>query len=180
MAAPDAAPVQSMPAPTRPHLTPLTVVLSALIIALAVGCGATPERAPPRVSIADIEPLGIDLFEQRYVVTLRIENAHDDALRVKGMSYLIRLNGEEFGRGESADPFVVPAYGGRVVQLIVVSDLMRLLEQLRTLAREPNPRLRYGIEGDLSLEGAPAKMPYVFEDELSLPRRSPRPPMEAI
>ena len=174
-------PMRQVSKSSRPRRWRLSAVGTGLALALLVACTGTPERTPsPRVSILDIEPLDLNLFEQRYVVTLRIQNTHDDALHVTGMSYVIRLNDEEFASGTSDGPFTVPAYGDRLVQILVVSDPVRLLEQFRTLARQANPSLHYGIEGGIRLEGAPGELPYRYDDELSFPRRDGRHKSNAI
>ena len=54
------------------HLSRLAAFVSGLALALLVACTATPVRTQsPRVSISDIEPLDLNLFEQRHGLTDR-------------------------------------------------------------------------------------------------------------
>ncbi|MGI9333041.1 MAG: LEA type 2 family protein [Gammaproteobacteria bacterium] len=147
------------------------VLLGCVLACVALtGCaGLTPNFETPRVSLVTLEPLDMQLFEQRYSVQLRIQNPNDTDLRIKGLDYEIELNGETFGAGVSNAATTIPAYGESILDLTMVSNLARVVEQFDRLFRDDTPTLDYAIRGKLSLDGVLLALPFSREGSLSLP-----------
>ncbi|MEE9287677.1 MAG: LEA type 2 family protein, partial [Gammaproteobacteria bacterium] len=67
-----------------------------------VGCASIPsELEPPRLTLKNVELLNATLFEQQYLLTLRLQNPNDFDLDIKGMSFDLEINDEEFASGVS-------------------------------------------------------------------------------
>jgi LEA14-like dessication related protein len=47
---------------------------------------------PPRVSLAGLEIVDANLFEQRYALRLRLQNTNDMTLSITGLDYEVFLN----------------------------------------------------------------------------------------
>lgn len=144
---------------------PILAVLLGVYACAGIG---TIER-PPRVSVVSIEPVALALLEQRYRVTLRVQNPNDRSIVVKGFDYAIRVNGELFGEGVSDERVELPAYGEALAEVELTSSLSRLLRQLQALIERRTPSLALSIEGGVSVEGVPGSIPFHFESELVLP-----------
>ncbi len=143
------------------------IAISLTLIFLSTGCatlGQYPE--PPKVTLSGIQPIGMTLLEQRYLLKVRIQNPNDAALDVKGMSYEVALNGKEFAHGVKGDPFTVPGFGETVVEAEIVSTAFSFYEQIRQLQKNPEQRFRYEITGVLSLGGGGGRVPFKYEGEL--------------
>lgn len=143
----------------------------AFILMLAGCAGITPGFETPRVSLVALEPLDVQLFEQRYGLRLRIQNPNDTELRIKGLDYEVELNGETFGTGVSNAAATVPAYGEATLDLTMVSNLARVLNQFEQLFRDDAQALDYAIRGKLSLDGLLLALPFSKEGSLTLPGR---------
>ena len=137
---------------------------------LATGCAGLPGRPrPPAVTLADLQILEAVLFEQRYRLRLRIQNPNADPLRVQAMDYELELNGRDFGRGVSSRPFTVPAFGETVVEVDLVSNISRVLDQVWNLGGGRTQRLSYSLAGDLRVADALfGKVPFAYRGEMAL------------
>lgn len=158
--------IDTMPMKMRPiFASPLLALV--VVVGACAGMGAI--REPPRVSVISIEPVDLQLLEQRYVITLRVQNPNDRAITIKGLDYEIRVNDEVFGRGVSNARVELPAYGEALAEVELVSTLSRLLRQFQALIERRTPSLDLAIDGGVSVEGIPGAIPFHFENQLVLP-----------
>ena len=79
-----------------------------LVIFLAACATPPPGIEPPKISIANIAPKDMTLFEQRFDVQLRIQNPNETELGLNGMRFEIDLNEKEFATGMTGEKVVVP------------------------------------------------------------------------
>jgi len=148
-----------------------------LLTALVSGCaGLGAYREPPRVSLVSIQPMEVGVLEQRYGLQLRILNPNDIALPVTGMQYSLQINDREFAYGVSRQPVSIPAYGEAVLDVDVVSNLLKVLQQLQEASTGKQESLKYRISGSLSLENHLGKLPFDYHGELNYLPASPTTP----
>ncbi|EAR21803.1 LEA type 2 family protein, partial [Nitrococcus mobilis] len=85
----------------------------ALVLVVAVaGCAGLYQYAdPPRVTLAGIRILDLNLFEQRYQLALRVQNPNRFDLPIERMSYTLEVNGSEFAHGVNNQKNTIPALG---------------------------------------------------------------------
>jgi LEA14-like dessication related protein len=142
----------------------------ALLCTLLAGCATMAGLSEsPRVSLVGIEPTDLQLFEQRFRVTLQVQNPNAKAIIIRGLDYEIIVNDKLFAQGVSGKPFTVPAYGESTADVEVVSTLQRVMEQLQELGARGKPSIDYAITGQVSVDGIPIPIPFAYEDTLSLP-----------
>jgi LEA14-like dessication related protein len=142
----------------------------ALFAAALTGCATLGGlNEAPRVSLVGIEPVDIQLFEQRYRVTLRLQNPNDRDITIRGLDYEIVVNERVFARGVSGKPVTIPAWGENTAEVEVVSTLWRVMEQLEELGSRDKPSLDYAISGHVNVDGIPIPVPFEYQDTLSLP-----------
>jgi LEA14-like dessication related protein len=145
-----------------------------LLATVLMGCGGiTNVRQAPRVSLVAVEPVDFQLFEQRYRVTLRVQNPNDADIGIRGIDYEIAVNDKLFARGVSGKPIELPAYGEALAEVEVVSSLAHLIEQIDDLHRRRESTLRYRISGHVSIDGVPGTVPFEYESTLELPGTGP-------
>jgi LEA14-like dessication related protein len=140
-------------------------VLLTVLVSGCAGLGAT--REPPRVSLVSIQPKEMGVLEQRYGLQLRILNPNDTALPVTGMQYSLQINDREFAYGVSRQPVSIPAYGEALLDVDVVSNTLRVLQQLQETSTGKQESLKYRISGSLSLENQPGTLPFDYHGELN-------------
>lgn len=151
----------------------LPALACAALVALGAGCASLPlGLEAPAVSVADIGYLGGNLFEQRFALSLRITNPNRMVLEIEGASFTVDVNGKQFARGVSDQPFSLPALGETVVELPATSSLHQLVEQFSSPGAAKG--LEYRISGKLLLGGYGA-LPFRREGRIGMPGPLPAP-----
>lgn len=133
---------------------------------LLTGCAAM--QAPleaPHVTLTDLRMLDMTLFEQRYGLKIRVQNPNPVELPITGMNFRLDVNDAELGRGVSDQRVTVPAYGEAVVEINLMSNLARIIDQIRGLESGKGQSLRYRLAGGLSLANRMGKLPFDYQGE---------------
>ena len=164
----------------RASVSTRNVASLSLIAAMLIGCATlTGLTEAPRVSLVDIAPLDLGLFEQRFRVSLRIRNPNDRDIMIRGLDYEIVINEKVFAQGVSGKPVSVPAQGESIAEVEVVSSLERLIDQLHGLGERASPDIDYALSGHVRIDGVPFPIPFRYGGTLSAPgaeeRRKDRP-----
>ena len=107
------------------------------------------------------------MFEQRYLLALRILNPNDVDLPVSGLSYSMEINDREFAYGVSRQAVTLPALGEAVVEVEVVSSLLGMLRQLQALGKDKKGGLDYRIYGSLRLASRRTRLPFDYSGTLN-------------
>jgi LEA14-like dessication related protein len=133
----------------RPALAPLL----AAIALLAAGCAAVvPKLETPKLEVVGVELLDAQFAQQRFNVTMRVQNPNDRELPIRGLSYTMQLAGEEFGTGQSDKSFTVPALGEAEFTMTVTTNLATsLLKILPKLEKNPQA-LDYRLTGKVETD----------------------------
>ncbi len=151
------------------HRPALAAACASLALATA-GCAAlAPKFETPQLSVVNVQVLDAQLMEQRFNVRMRVQNPNDRALPIRGLAYTMQLAGQDFGRGQTAKAFTVPALGEAEFDMVVTTNLATgLLRILPQLERDPS-QLEYRIEGRVSTELPFLKsIPFVEKGKLAL------------
>lgn len=148
-----------------------------LLSACAGLCGLSQK---PEVSLAGLDLVELGLFEQRFVMKLRIQNPNDVDLPINGLAFDVELNGQHFAKGLSAKPVIIPRMGESVLEVTATSNLGSVLRQLRELQKGGCNRIDYRMSGKLSLDGV-GNIPFERLGGLQMPlfdllRKTPQMP----
>lgn len=142
-------------------------VMAWTLLATLSGCaGLTEKPQSPRVSLSNINILELGIFEQRYGLSLRIQNPNSFALPLAGMSYQLYINDESFAQGVSNDHVTIPAFGEEMVEVNVVSNLGQLAKQLTDIGSQPRPLLQYRLDGQVKLDNFVRSIPFSYAGEV--------------
>ena len=110
------------------------LILPLLVVAVLAGCAGTGRISePPYISLSNINLLNMNVFEQRYRIMMRIQNPNDVIIPIKGMSFQIFINEQDFARGVSNKPVIIPEFGEEVIEIDATSDLTSILRQFQEL-----------------------------------------------
>lgn len=142
----------------------------ALVLALAAaGCAGLYRYAdPPRVALAGIRLLDLTLFEQRYLLALRIQNPNRFELPIEGMSYTLDVNGSEFAHGVNNRKTTIPAFGEQLLEVSVVTDLLGTVKQLQRWEGQRPQKLDYRLKGRIQIASTPVSLPFEYSGKISL------------
>lgn len=144
------------------YLRPL-LMLALLLLSACAGLGQRYESV--RVSLVGLEVTEVQLFEQRYGLTLRVQNPNSAALSIDGLSFEVKLNGKPFAHGVSNQAVEIPAYGEEVLKMNIVSSLFRVVDQLRALEQQNGKPVSYRISGHVGLAGGLGRIPFDQQGE---------------
>ncbi len=134
-------------------------------ICLLAGCVGLAGLEKPKVALADLELKEIGLFEQHFLVTLRVSNPNNRAVTIDCVEFSLDLNGEKFASGVGSDKVTLPRMGDARVKLTVATNLGRMLKQLHALQSLKKP-FSYHITGRLYAPWIPGGMPFDNTGEL--------------
>ncbi|MEM7081476.1 MAG: LEA type 2 family protein [Pseudomonadota bacterium] len=107
---------------------------------------------PPKVSLANVELLSAGLLEQRYRLSLRVQNPNGVAIPINGLDYAVNIGGAEFAKGVSASAFSLPAKGEDVVEIDVSTNLLESARHLYTLFKNGKDNVDYNLSGNINVD----------------------------
>lgn len=151
-----------------------TALLFALV-GFAAGCAALlPRVEAPRITVADVTLKSVSLFEQKYTLSLRVQNPNAFSLPLGGLAYELRVNDRFFASGVSNRAMNVPGYGTEVLDVDAYSSIGDVLRQLLELGKGVPQRLRYRLKGHVRLTSPALEIPFDESGQVALlPERQP-------
>ena len=140
------------------------------VAVLMTACSTMPKDfEAPRVTITDLTPKEMAIFEQKFDVKLRIQNANDTELSINGLRFDIELNDREFANGMSGQRVTVPRFGSEVVDVEVFTTLASFLRQVQDLNAGAGQKVRYRLKGTAFVDSPGTfKAPFDEKGEIDL------------
>lgn len=124
-----------------------------LCLTLLAACATFPGRLEePTIDLVGLDVREIGLLQQRYVLTLAVQNPNARAIPVQGMSYRLEIGGQAFARGVSSRAFTLPAYGQTTVDVELTTNLLSTLRHMQTLLERNPDKLDYRLSGKLDVD----------------------------
>jgi len=118
------------------------------VLSILAGCAAWTPRAPS-VTLAGVEIVGVNLFEQHFLFRLRVQNPNDLEIPIRGLRFEVELNEREFAKGVSDKPVTVPRLGEAILEVRAVSSLAVVLGQIDGMIQGGREAMTYRIRGRL-------------------------------
>jgi len=129
-------------------------VNSWLAVATAVvlaACSALPNRDPPQVTVAGIEPLQGQGLEMRMLVKLRVQNPNDVQIDYNGVALKLDVQDKTLASGVSDQAGSVPRFGEAVIEVPVTISAMNIARQLMgAMGGKPIEKVDYVMNGKLN------------------------------
>lgn len=129
-------------------------VLVTILIIILTGCsnlGSNPD--PIRVTVVTIEPLASTLLEQQYLITLRIQNHSENAIKLRGGSFDVAINGKNFASGVSSNEVDIPPFSESRIQVKMFSTLFSVFRTIQGFSPEQTEELQFEVSGYISVAG---------------------------
>ncbi len=138
------------------------------------GCAGLPANTSAlRVNLLSMRVVDMQLFEQRYALSIRIQNPNPQDFQVAGLDFSLSINGEFFADGVSNQSVVIPAYGEAVTEVQVSSSWFRLFNQIRALQENTGEDFTYRISGSVSLSESWIRLPFQREGRIGISLSKP-------
>ncbi|KAB7619649.1 LEA type 2 family protein [Alkalilimnicola sp. S0819] len=140
-----------------------------LLALMLTGCARLLQQPEsPRVSLVHLSLRDATVFEQRYRLSLRVQNPNRFALPIEGMSYSLYLGGSEFAHGVSPVGVTVPAFGEEVLEVEMSSNLALAWQQMLRWAEQGVDGVDYRLAGEAQLKGRWLKLPFDYRGRIEL------------
>lgn len=131
----------------------LAVFAFLVVIVSVSGCATLQQQIQqPTVRLENLAFLGGDLREQRYGITLEVDNPNGIPLPVRALNYSLSLAGRDFASGMTRDAFSIPARGREQIQLEVRTNLVDSFSHLRALLSGGARSFDYNMSGDIQID----------------------------
>ena len=110
------------------------------------GCATGDAVVPPRVNLVNIVPAASSgVFEQRFLVDLRISNLNDFDIPLNGLSFEMDVNGDYFATGLSNQKVLLRRLSTAVVSVETTANTVDLIRQVMNAVRTGT--VDYSIKG---------------------------------
>ena len=145
------------------------LVALAVLVILSSGCASlTRQPEPPRIAVASLQFVSMEMFEQRYRVGLRLQNPNNFDLPLSGLEFTLSLNDTPFASGVSPEAVTLPRFGEAAMSVEVTSNLFKLLEQAQAINRAGAEAVRYRIHGSVAVSEFAIRLPFDTSGEVRL------------
>jgi LEA14-like dessication related protein len=131
-----------------------TIRILSLLIAFGLfsglsGCSSwmSGDFKDPDVRLIKVDVVRAKLLEQHFTLRFRIDNPNSASLPVRGLDYVVHLNGVKLAEGESTAWFTVPAHGHHSFDVPVRTNLWRHLRQIVKALEKPDQPIPYRLQG---------------------------------
>ena len=133
-----------------------TIRILSLLIAFGLfsglsGCSSwmSGDFKDPDVRLIKVDVVRAKLLEQHFTLRFRIDNPNSASLPVRGLDYVVHLNGVKLAEGESTAWFTVPAHGHHSFDVPVRTNLWRHLKRIVNSLEDPDEPISYQLQGDV-------------------------------
>jgi LEA14-like dessication related protein len=144
-----------------PKISPFRFAAAAALLALGA-CTSLGDLETPKLDVLGIQMLSTDMFAQRFVVRMHVQNPNDIELPVRGIDYKLLLMGDQFAEGVTNESFVLPALGEAEFDMTVTTNFVSSLGRL--ISRMGGGKLEdveYELAGTLMIDkGMMRKIPF--------------------
>jgi LEA14-like dessication related protein len=148
------------------------LMLLALVVWTA-GCSLlTPKFERPTLTVASVEMVSGNLFQQNFLVTFDIQNPNDRALPVTSLHAELNVGGDRFASGVTNRAFVVPAHGATQFDMTITANMALALVKLGQKSGQHPDSIDYDMTGGASID-LPFMRDLPFHQSGSFPLRLP-------
>ena len=125
-----------------------------ILVLLLTGCASLSQRQDDvKVTLVNLEMLDATLMEQRFVMSIRVQNRSPDPLSIRGMNIDVDINGKEFASGTSNQEATIDAFSDEVIEVKMSSTLFGIIRQIQAVEKNKGQSLSYVISGSIYSDG---------------------------
>ena len=122
-------------------------------VAWTAGCSLlAPKFERPTLSVARVEMVSGNLFQQNFLVTFDIQNPNDRTLPVTSLHAELNVGGDKFASGVTNHAFVVPAHGATQFDMTITANMALALVKLGQKSGQHPDSIDYDMTGGASID----------------------------
>lgn len=140
----------------------LKILSAVLLAATLAACSGLPSNAlAPKVSVAEVNIKSLGLFEQRFDVSLRVNNPNDFDIKIEALDFDLEVNGRAFAKGLARTTMLIPAMSSERLHVEAVTQSKNLLQQIKTLPPEAlKDGVPYRVQGRVKTDKSSKWLPF--------------------
>ncbi|QIT56607.1 LEA type 2 family protein [Aquisalimonas sp. 2447] len=124
-------------------------LVAAGLFSLAACSVFQPELEEPEFRLERVTVLALGLSEQRFRLTLEVDNPNRQSLQVREIRYAVTLGGLDFAEGESTEGFRLAGEDTTTVDLEARTQLLGSLPELSRMAYSGQRSFDYTLGGEV-------------------------------
>lgn len=156
-----------------PRMLKCTRLMLLALLVWTAGCSLlTPKFERPTLTVASVEMVSGNLFQQNFLVTFDIQNPNDRALPVTSLHAELNVGGDRFASGVTNRAFVVPAHGATQFDMTITANMALALVKLGQKSGQHPDSIDYDMTGGASID-LPFMRDLPFHQSGSFPLRLP-------
>jgi hypothetical protein len=146
----------------------IAFIAVALLAAPSSDAFAQRGSAAPRITVQSLEPLPPSAGQQRFRVTLLIDNQNTESLRVRGIDFKLRLANEGIIDGQAGGDITIEALDQHLLDLELGSEIVSSLSRLLSFVVGPENTLPYEIYGTVTVDRRLRQLPFSARGQVPL------------
>ncbi len=115
------------------------------------GCALLAPGQKPEVHLVNVQPGSQEGFEQRFVITLLVLNPTSSELKISGLSYNLKLQGEKLISGAAGGMNPIPPYGQSTIKVPASANLISGLKIIGAFIESRSQSVDFELEARLSM-----------------------------
>lgn len=115
------------------------------------GCALLAPGQKPEVHLINVQPGDHQGLEQRFIITLLVLNPTSSELKVNGLSYNLKLQGQKLISGVAGGLQPIPAYGQSTIRVPASANLISGLKIISAFMENPAQAVEYELEARVNL-----------------------------
>lgn len=152
--------------PNSPIFTNVILVFVSLLMTSCTGLSVKDDQI--KVNLARISMIDSTLFEQRFNISIRVQNRNRTRLNIDGFSFDLSLNGKEFASGVSNIPVTIDPFSEALLSVDLTSNLFSLIRQIQSVDTIHKQPFRFDFRGTFYRSDSIFGIPFAESGEIEL------------
>jgi len=145
------------------------VGITLILLSVLTACANMPlQPQSPKVRLTDFRIMKFGFTEQNYKLKLTLNNPNPFPLPLIGMDYKLLLNNKEFTQGSTNQALTIAALGEQVIEINVVSNLMKIIGEWHDISSIFNRKLDYRLLGSMNMVNSALKIPFEYRGDIPI------------
>lgn len=118
---------------------------------LLSGCALLTPSQKPEVHLVNVQPGSHEGLQQNFDITLQVINPTSSELRISGLSYNLKLQGQKLISGVAGGMRPIPAYGQSTIKVPASANLISGLKIISAFMEDPTQSVDFELEARINM-----------------------------
>lgn len=118
---------------------------------LLSGCALLTPSQKPEVHLVNVQPGSHEGLQQNFDITLQVINPTSSELKISGLSYNLKLQGQKLISGVAGGMRPIPAYGQSTIKVPASANLISGLKIISAFMEDPTQSVDFELEARINM-----------------------------